>query len=283
MTLLHDVQFFLDKYNITPRRAMGQSFCIDSSLLEKMITYSQITKKDIVLEIGTGFGFLTRLLSDVAKEVISIELDSKLIKAIKDILQSKDNIRIIQGNFLKIPLPKFTKIVANPPYSISSALILRILSLNFKSAVLTLQREFVNKLIAQKGGTNYGSLSVIASHNTVIKILEDVPRRSFYPHPKVDSTLVFIKPQKPLFNVGDKKFYVKIVKRFFTHRNKTLQNVLKIFLRNDFNFTNDTILKVIPTFPYLKFKVNDLSPEAFGKISSILYQIFKEEKNFRYY
>jgi 16S rRNA (adenine1518-N6/adenine1519-N6)-dimethyltransferase len=243
-----------------------------------MITYSRITKKDIVLEIGTGFGFLTRLLSDVAKEVITIELDPNLIKAIKEILQGIENIRILQGNFLKIPLPKFTKIVANPPYSISSDLILHLFRLNFKSAVLTLQREFVKKLIAQKGCTNYGSLSVIASYNAVIQVLEDVPRQSFYPHPHVDSTIVLIKPQKPLFNVGDKRFYYKMVRRFFTNRNKKIHNALKIFIRNEFNITNDTIKKLVKEFPYLESKVNNLTPEEFGTISYKLYRIFKEKK-----
>jgi len=248
-------------------------------MLGRMITYSRITKKDIVLEIGTGFGFLTSLLSDVAKEVITIELDPNIIKAIKEILRGIENIRILKGNFLKIPLPKFTKIVANPPYSISSDLILHLFRLNFKSAVLTLQREFVKKLIAKNGCANYGSLSVIASYNAVIQVLEDVPRQSFYPHPHVDSTIVLIKPQKPLFNVGDKRFYYKMVRRFFTNRNKKLHNALKVFIRNEFNITNEKIKKLVKEFPYLESKVNNLSPEEFGTISDKLYRIFKEEKN----
>jgi len=260
MTLLDDVQFLLAKYHIKPRRSLGQCFCIDPFLLRRMITYSRVTEKDIVLEIGAGFGFLTRLLSDVAKEVITIELDPKLVKAIKEILRGNENIRIIQGNFLKIHLPKFTKIVANP------------------CAVMTLQREFVQKLIAQKGSKTYGSLSVIASYSGVVKILEDVPRESFYPHPKVDSTIVFIKPQKPLFNVGDKRFYFKMVRRFFTHRNKKLQNALKFFIRNESNITNDAIKILVKNFPYLESKVYDLTPEEFGIIAYKLYSIFKEEK-----
>jgi len=278
MTLLDDVQFLLAKYHIKPRRSLGQCFCIDPFLLRRMITYSRVTEKDIVLEIGAGFGFLTRLLSDVAKEVITIELDPKLVKAIKEILRGNENIRIIQGNFLKIHLPKFTKIVANPPYSISSNLILYLFRLNFKCAVMTLQREFVQKLTAQKGSKTYGSLSVIASYSAAVKILEDVPKESFYPHPKVDSTIVFIKPQKPLFNVGDKRLYFKMVRRFFTHRNKKLQNALKFFIRNESNIANDAIKILLKKFPYLESKVYDLTPEEFGIISYKLYSIFKEEK-----
>lgn len=246
-----------------------------------MITYSRITKKDIVLEIGSGFGFLTRILSNFAKEVITIELDPKLIKAIKEILRGNENIKIIQGNFLRVPLPNFTKIVANPPYSISSHLILHLFKLNFECAVMTLQKEFVQKLTAQKGSANYGSLSVIVSYSVVIQVLEDVPRNSFYPIPNVDSSIVSIKPHKPLFNVGDSSFYFKMVRHFFTNRNKKLQNALKFFIRNEFNITNDAIKKLIKDFPYLESKVYDLTPEEFGIISVELDRIYKEENKSR--
>lgn len=279
MTLLDDLQFLIAKYHIKPRISIGQCFCIDPFLLRRMVTYSSVTEKDVVLEIGAGFGFLTRLLTDVAKDVITIELDPKLVKAIKEILRDKENIRIIQGNFLNIHLPNFTKIVSNPPYSISSPLILRLFRLNFQCAVLTLQKEFVQKLIAQKGNKTYGSLSVIASYSASIKKLENVSRESFYPHPNVDSTVILVKPQKPLFNVGDKRFFFKMVRRFFTNRNKKLQNAIKFFIRNEFKITNDAIKKLIKEFPYLDSKVYDLTPEEFGIISYKLYSIFKETKN----
>ena len=278
MTLLGDLQFLLAKYHIKPRRSIGQCFCINPFLLRRMVIYSNVTEKDIVLEIGAGFGFLTRLLSDVAQDVITIELDPKLVKAIKEILQDNENIRIIQGNFLKIHLPNFTKIVSNPPYSISSNLILHLFSLNFQCAVLTLQKEFVQKLIAQKGRKTYGSLSVIASYSASITILEDVSRESFYPRPNVDSTIILIKPQKPLFNVGDKRFFFKMVRSFFTHRNKKLKNALKFFIRTEYKITNDAIKKLVKEFPYLDLKVYDLTPEDFGIISYKLYNIFKEIK-----
>ena len=211
MTLLDDLQFFFNKYQFIPRRSLGQSFCIDHRLLRRMVTYSAITEHDLVLEIGSGFGFLTHLLSNIAKVVYAIELDFKLVKALKEIFQTKENVKILQGNVLKIPLPNFTKIVANPPYSISSKMIFHLFSFNFQCAVMTFQREFVKKLTAQKGNSNYGSLSVIASYSATINELEDVSNQSFYPPPNIDSTIVLIKPQKPLFDVGDKDFYFKLV------------------------------------------------------------------------
>ncbi|MCK5625962.1 hypothetical protein KAI11_03815, partial [Candidatus Bathyarchaeota archaeon] len=172
----------------------------------------------------------------------------------------------------------FTKIVANPPYSISSNLILHLFRLNFQYAIMTLQKEFVQKLVAQKGSKNYRSLSVIASYSASIKMLEDVPRESFYPHPNVDSTIISIKPQKPLFNVGDKHFYFKMVRCLFTHRNKKLQNALKFFIRNESNIANDAIKTLVKELPYLDLKVYELTPEEFGIISYKLYSIFKENK-----
>jgi 16S rRNA (adenine1518-N6/adenine1519-N6)-dimethyltransferase len=281
MTLMDDIQFLLAKYHIKPRRSLGQSFCIDSLLFRRMITYSRITEKDVVLEIGAGFGFLTRLLSNIAKDVIALELDYRLIKALKENLHGNKNVRIIQGDFLKIPLPKFTKIVANPPYSISSKMILHLFNFNFQSAVLTLQKEFVKKLTAQKGNANYGSLSVIASYSASINELEAVPKQSFYPVPQIDSTVVLIKPKKPYYDVGDKRFYLKMVKCLFTHRNKKVKNALKHCIWNEFNITHDSIQRVVKELPYLDLKVNNLTPEKCGTISHRLHGILQEETCFK--
>ena len=103
-----------------------------------MVNYSNVNKNDTVLEIGSGFGFLTRALSDAAGKVIAVELDTRLVAALKSELNYRDNIVIIEGNILTTDIPEFNKIVSNPPYSISNPLILKIFDWCFDNAILTL-------------------------------------------------------------------------------------------------------------------------------------------------
>jgi 16S rRNA (adenine1518-N6/adenine1519-N6)-dimethyltransferase len=281
MDLLDKARFLLRKYGIRPRRSIGQSFCVDSSLLRRMVNYSAIDEEDVVLEVGAGFGFLTRILSEVSKEVIAVELDHKLVKALKEILRDKENIQIVEGDCLNVHLPRFSKVVANPPYSISSPLVLNLLGGKFECAVLTLQREFVEKLTAQRGSRTYGSLAVIAHYSAAVKALEDVPRRSFYPHPNVDSTVVLIKPQKPLFEVGDEGLFFKIVRSSFTQRNRKLRNFLKVFIRNELKVNKGKARMLVEDFPYLESRVYDLTPEEFGEISCKIHRIFVKRSSTR--
>jgi 16S rRNA A1518/A1519 N6-dimethyltransferase RsmA/KsgA/DIM1 with predicted DNA glycosylase/AP lyase activity len=142
---------------------------------------------------------------------------------------------------------------------------------------MTFQREFVKKLTAQKGNSNYGSLSVIASYSATINELEDVSNQSFYPPPNIDSTIVLIEPQKPLFDVGDKDFYFKLVKSCFTQRNKKVHNALKQFIQNEFNLTKNMITKIVKEFPYHDSRVYELTPEALGEISYQLHNLLNKE------
>lgn len=274
MDLLDEVKMLLRKYAIRPRRSIGQSFCIDLGLLRRLVIYSTINKDDVILEVGAGFGFLTKLLSEVAEKVIAIELDFRLVKALRDILRDKENIQIIEGDILQVHLPKFSKVVSNPPYSISLPLVMHLFRLKSKGSVLTLQREFVEKLTAQKDSRKYGSLAVIAYYNADIKVLEDVPRRSFYPYPNVDSTIVSMKPRKPLFNVGDESLFFKIVRNLFTKRNRKMRNSLDVFIRNEFKVNKEEARKLVEEFPYLESRVYDLTPEQFGEVSIIAQNIF---------
>lgn len=99
--LLDETKHLLYEYNMHPRKSLGQSFCVDEKLLDRMIAYSNLSKDDIVLEIGSGFGSLTRLLSEAAKRVIAVELDPKLLKALKKNLGDIENIAIVPETFLR--------------------------------------------------------------------------------------------------------------------------------------------------------------------------------------
>jgi 16S rRNA (adenine1518-N6/adenine1519-N6)-dimethyltransferase len=179
---------------------------------------------------------------------------------------------VIEGDILKNRIPEYNKIVANLPYSISSPLILKLLRWNFDNAVFTFQDEFVKKLLASKGESCYGRITVLTHYKADVNVLEHISRDTFYPKPKVDSVLVQIKIRSPLFNVIDEPFFWNYINFVFTQRNKKLRNVLVSFLRKKIGVKKKMARTMVQGMCFLESKVRELSPEEFGITSNQTYQ-----------
>lgn len=268
MSLLEEIKRLLREYNIRPKRSLGQSFCIDDNLLRRMIAYSNLSEDDIVLEIGSGLGFLTHLLSEVAKQVIAVEIDPKLLKALKNCLRGRKNIRIIPGSILEIKLPAFNKIVANPPYSISSPLIMHLFERSFNSAVLTLQKEFADKLNARIGTRDYGPLAIATDYKACLNVLEHISRDSFYPQPRIESVVVLIKTREPKFHTRDEKLFFRLIEHIFTQRNRKLKKPLESFFLKEMPVSKTEASLIIKCLPFTEKRVLDVKPEEFGVLSN---------------
>lgn len=269
MSLLAETKLLLRRYRIFPNKAFGQNFVIDSSVLHRMINYASLNAEDIVLDIGAGFGFLSRLLADKCKHVLAVESDRRLVRILHERLRDVPNIQIIEGDILKLHLPSFNKVVSIPPYSISSHLLMWLFHQKFDSALLILQKEFVERLIAPIKSEYYGWLSVLSYCHSEINPLDDVPREVFYPEPKVDSVIVSIKPKIPTpFTVRDEKLFKKLVQLLFTHRNRKVRNAIASFSASVHlkNRNNDLIKK----FHFMDKRVRELAPEDFGALSNAL-------------
>ena len=275
MYLQAKLQALISRYAVTPRKALGQSFCVDRALLERMVDFAEVSPSDVVVEVGAGFGFLTELLADVAKLVVAYELDSRLVAALTDIFGDRDNIRIIDGDFLRCTLPPFSKLVANPPYSISTELLLKLLGAKCDSAVLTLQSEFVEKVQAIQGHKGYGVLSVITSYHADVEMLERVPRNAFWPRPKVESAVIRITPHRPRFQIADERFFITLLKALFTQRNRKLKNALKRFLRSRLTLDKNGAGLLVEGIPYADSKVHALSPEKLGDVTNRVLEIIQ--------
>jgi len=278
MSLLEETKRLLNKQKIYPKKTLGQNFCLDLDLMKRMVKYAAVNLDDIVLEVGAGLGFLTELLSKTAKRVYAVEVDLKLADGLKEKFRDRANIVIITGDVLKVQLPKFNKVVSNPPYSISSPLIFRLVERSFKNAVLTLQKDFAERLTAEKGSSNYGRLSVMVYRKAGIKILENVQKKSFYPTPKVDSTLIRLTPRNPPFTVINEDFFSDLVKTLFNQRKKKMKNSLKKYStgieRKEWRVLTGDL-------PYLESRVHQLSPEEIGVIADGVYwRVIKSEKIF---
>jgi 16S rRNA (adenine1518-N6/adenine1519-N6)-dimethyltransferase len=267
MSLLEETKFLLRRYRIFPKKALGQHFLVESSVLQSIVGYASIGRSDVVLDIGAGFGFLTRLLAGKCGAVLAVESDVGLVKVLCERLKSLSNVKVVEGDVLQLPVLEFSKVVSVPPYNISSALLLWLFRQKFECAVLVFQREFVDRLVASVGGKNYGWLGVVAYYHVDVEVLDEVPREMFYPQPEVDSVVVRLRPRKPLpFVVKDEELFRQLVQALFTRRNRKVRNALVPFVRGKFGDDADSVLERLRSFPFFDRRVRELAPEDFGAL-----------------
>jgi 16S rRNA (adenine1518-N6/adenine1519-N6)-dimethyltransferase len=258
----------VERSGISPRRMLGQSFVVDEFLLARLIKYAEILPSETVLEIGTGFGFLTEMLSRVAHQVYTIELDRRLCQIARELLRGRKNVRLIEGDALEVSFPEFDKVVSNPPYTISSDLVFRLLRHTFRSGVLTFQTEFAKRLAAPSGTPEYGRLTVMFYQKAEVELLEEVPRKSFYPAPRVDSTVVRIRLRKPPFELKDAHMFEEVVRFMFTQRRRISKRVVERFVSQ--RCLPRAALDEVFKLPQVERRVYELSPEDFAAVSNAL-------------
>jgi 16S rRNA (adenine1518-N6/adenine1519-N6)-dimethyltransferase len=204
----------------------SQNFLVNARIADFILDRAELGPEDIVLEIGAGKGILTGRMVEKC-EVYAIEIDKTLCEYLGILFQKEikeGNLHIVCGDALKLDFPKFTKVVANIPYHISSPLIFKILEHEFEKGILMLQYEFAERLAAKPGSKKYSRLSVMMYYNGEARILKRVKRGNFRPVPKVDSAIVEIVKRDRFCYDKDALDYV--VKRIFEQRRKKIKNAL---------------------------------------------------------
>ncbi len=269
INLLRRAKHLFRLYGFFPKKRLGQNFTVDSDILQRLVSFASLTKDDVVLEVGAGFGFLTQLLSRECKKVIAVEVDPRLVNFLRKQLHSLRNVDLIEGDILKVSIPPFNKVVSAPPYSISSPLLFRLLENKFDWAVLILQKEFAERLAASVGSKDYGRLTVTIYYRADVELLDYVPRNMFYPPPDVDSMMVRLKPRAPPFQVDDEKMFFEVVRALFTQRNKKVRNALISFLRER-EITGKEAVELADSIVYSAKRVRELAPEDFGILTNDL-------------
>jgi len=275
MDLLQETKSLLRLYRISPKKRLGQNFAIDSTLLREMISYASVGKEDMVLEIGAGLGFLTRLLSQRCKRVMAVEVDPKLIRVLRKQIGDLPNVDLIEGDILKVQVPPFNKVVSTPPYSISSPLLFWLLERKFDCAVLTFQEEFAERLAAPVGTKDYGRLTVATYYLADAELLNPVPRDKFFPSPDVDSLIVRLKPREPPFTVKDREAFFELVQALFTQRNRKIRKAVIPFLHKK-GMEREDITILADSIPFHNKRVRELPPEDFAVLSNYLFTAFSD-------
>ena len=225
---------------IKAKKSLGQNFLIDKDILEKIVNVIQINQKNI-LEVGPGTGSLTSyILKKKPKKIIVIEKDQNLAKKLEQ--NFKEELKVINEDILKIDetslINEKLTVFGNLPYNISTEILSKwIVNLNhkfwFDHLVLMFQKEVADRIIAKYNTSSYGRLTVLANWKLKIVKVCDIKPDSFFPKPKVDSSLLLFSPKNKIFKIKDPKNLEIVTRVFFSHRRKMLKKPFNQIFNGD--------------------------------------------------
>ena len=271
----------LQKYNFSFQKKFGQNFLIDTHVLDKIIRSAEITKEDMVVEIGPGIGTMTQYLACAAGKVAAIEIDKALIPILEDTLEGYENVQVINGDVLKVDIAKLAKeenggrpikVVANLPYYITTPIIMGLFEnhVPLKSITIMVQKEVADRMQVGPGTKDYGALSLAVQYYAKPYIVANVPPNCFMPRPKVGSAVIRLERyDEPPVQVEDEKLMFRIIRASFNQRRKTLANGLKN--SPELQFSKEEIEKAIEGIgKSVSVRGEALTLEEFAALSNLL-------------
>lgn len=238
------VRSVLSKYKIHPKNRLGQHFLMEHNVLAAIAEACRLTPNDYVVEIGAGWGALTWYLAKKARGVLAIEVDRDLAPVLQEMLAGQDNVRFLFADVMQIDLEEELQksfgladefsfqVCANLPYYITSPIIFRLLesTSRMSSAVLMMQKEVANRLLASPGGKDYGLATVMVGYHARVEMVRTVSPNCFYPRPEVESAVVRLIPWRPRpWSIRDEAAFKSLVRAAFQKRRKTMRRIMTDF------------------------------------------------------
>ena len=226
----------IKKYEFAFQKKFGQNFLIDDHVITKIINAAEITKNDLVLEIGPGIGTMTQYLAESAGKVIAVQIDKNLIPILGETLAEYDNVTIINEDILKLDINRLVeeendgkpiKVVANLPYYITTPIIMGLFESHvpLQSITVMVQKEVADRMQVGPGSKDYGALSLAVQYYAKPYIAANVPPNCFIPRPGVGSAVIRLtRYEEPPVMVKDESLMFKLIRASFNQRRKTLQN-----------------------------------------------------------
>lgn len=241
MNTLLKTKNIMSKYNIRANKKYGQNFLIDDGILEKIVSESDISKNDLVIEIGPGLGNLTEYLLNASKYVILVEIDTKMIEVLTDRFKDYSNYMLINEDILKVNIDELVKkvekennmsfdnikVVANLPYYITTPIIFKLLEdeNSISSITVMVQKEVAQRMVASPKSKDFGILTLMVKYFSDADIKMIVPNSSFIPEPGVTSAVIRLDKQSK-YNVKNEKLLFELIHKSFAQRRKKMTNSL---------------------------------------------------------
>lgn len=225
----------LKSNEITPNKVLGQNFLIDRNILDSIVEVSETGPEYSVLEVGPGLGVLTEQLMLHSKHVTAVEKDSGLYRILSERWGNEENLTLIHGDALEVPLHEIyaagaTRLISNLPYSVGVRVVLdsALCENPPEVMVLLLQKEVCERFAAKPGTADMGIVSVLLQRLYKVTLVRNVKPTCFYPQPDVTSTIVKLKRHNDYpMDLAESKYFTEFVKLAFSHRRKQLASVMK--------------------------------------------------------
>lgn len=266
----------LKELNLKPSKQRGQNFLVDFNIINFQIKQADIQPKDIILEIGGGIGNLSKCIIDKVKKLYIVESDRRLVRFLEDFLGNYSNVEIIHGDAVKIDFPKFTKCVSNLPYQISSPITFKLLENDFNLAILMYQKEFADRFFATPNTKDYSRLTVMINLKANCKYLKTVKPNSFYPPPKVYSSIVALS-KKEEYELDNPKEFSNFITLLFNQKKKTTRNVIVNLLKLKDKDNLDIKREGIDELSYLNRRIVSLTLDELLEFYTELKKFLGEE------
>ena len=276
MSVLKETEFIMKKYHIRADKSLGQNFLVDDEAVNGIVEAANVSKDDLIIEIGPGLGTLTKELLEKAGKVICIELDKRMIEILQDRFSLYDNFQVINDDVLKVDLRaliekekiKHAKIVANLPYYITTPIIMKLLEdrLDIETITVMIQKEVADRLVTTPGTGDTGAITYAIHYYTKPSRVLEVLNTSFIPAPKVNSTVIQLEVLKePSVKVESEEKLFDLIKYAFMQKRKTLVNSLT----NSGKYgTKEHIEEVLTELNIdLKIRPEKLTLEQFARIT----------------
>ena len=234
-------------HNIKPLKRFGQNYLHDKNIIKKIVSEINPQPDDTIAEIGPGKGALTELIYGKARNLIAIEIDTRVIEGLKS---KYSDLQLIQKDFLKIDIStiidsnkKKLRVIGNIPYNLTSSIIFKTIrnAELIEDAVLMVQNEVAKRMTAKKGSKDYGILTVLLNYFTDTQVCFKVSPNAFYPKPKVTSAIVHLRFKELTISKNKREMFINVVKACFGNRRKTLKNSLSNSIFRELNFSDSGI------------------------------------------
>ncbi|GLG02421.1 ribosomal RNA small subunit methyltransferase A [Alicyclobacillus hesperidum subsp. aegles] len=229
----------LRQYGVIAKKQLGQNFLIDARVLDGIVTAVNADDHTVALEVGPGLGALTTQLAERARQVVAIEKDETLRPLLGGVLAGRGNVELVFADCLKVDIEALVSpflqadddlvFAANLPYYVTTPILFAVLEskLPLRRAVVMVQREVADRMVAAPGGKDYGVLSVGVQYRGAVQRLFVVPPSAFLPQPGVESAVVLIDCEhRPPLRAPDEETFFQVVRAAFSTRRKTLENAL---------------------------------------------------------
>ena len=278
----------LQRYGFSFQKKFGQNFLIDTHVLDKIIASANITKENMVLEIGPGIGTMTQYLACAAGKVVAVEIDKALIPILADTLSEYDNVTVIHEDVLKVDIAKLAeeynggkpiKVVANLPYYITTPIIMGLYESHvpIESITVMVQKEVADRMQTGPGSKDYGALSLAVQYYAEPYIVANVPPNCFMPRPSVGSAVIRLTSHKePPVQVEDEKLMFQVIRASFNQRRKTLANGLNN--SPEIHLPKEVIIRAIESLGKgASVRGETLTLHEFAELSNVISELLRKE------